>query len=286
MPWRGENRLGAACLTEERFLLKLPGDAAAAPATHVPVDAEMRIFGQALRVRILATRGPARTADMVPLARDLANELVRMAADNVRLGGMAPSCHKGCSACCRYLVPLSAPEAFCLRRDIESLGQGERDSVVEAFAAAAQTVQRACPALTEILSRATSGQDECKAIADWYGGLDLACPFLKDDVCMNYGRRPIACREHTVTSPPEHCRSRSEQAGQALPIAFSVLEALARLDAEVEDRPVESVMLPIALQWAGQNAARAERTFPGVWLAKRFANILVELSASSSVRAA
>lgn len=161
-----------------------------------------------------------------------------------------------------------------------------RESVVDAFAAAAAAVQRAGPDLTEMLSQATSPQDECKAVANWYGDLDLACPLLKDDVCTNYGRRPIACREHGVTSPPRHCRNRAEQAGQALPIAFSVLEALARLSAEVEDMPVESVMLPVALEWVGQNAARAERTFPGVWLAERFAAVLAELSASPSVRAA
>lgn len=126
MPWRGESRPGIACLTKE-FLLKLPGDATNAPATHVSVDAEMHVFGQALKVSISATRGPARIADMVPMARALANELGRAAADHVRSEGMAVSCHKGCSACCRYLVPLSAPEAFRLRRDIESLPQGERE---------------------------------------------------------------------------------------------------------------------------------------------------------------
>ena len=40
-----------------------------------------------------------------------------------------------------------------------------------------------------------------------YFKFGIACPFLEDESCSIHPDRPMACREHLVSSPAENCRT-------------------------------------------------------------------------------
>jgi len=122
------------------------------------------------------------------------------------------------------------------------------------------------------------GDIEMDRLGLWYAGLKLECPFLRDDLCSCYDQRPVACREHMVTS--DKCCCGAEDAGEAsaVRIQTSVLECLGRLTAELEQTDVEAVMLPLALPWAQENLDRSRRTWPAVMMVERFIEILKALA--------
>ena len=59
---------------------------------------------------------------------------------------------------------------------------------------------------------------------------------------------------------------------------FSLTTALAMLAEEMEGLPLQTIIMTTALQWCSDNAARAERTWPGREIVQRFADILQELA--------
>ena len=58
---------------------------------------------------------------IVPLTRRLGDEAAELEIQQATETGQSISCRKGCAACCRMLVPLSAPEAFALREHVKQL---------------------------------------------------------------------------------------------------------------------------------------------------------------------
>ena len=58
---------------------------------------------------------------IVPLTRRLGDEAAELEIQQAAETGHSISCRKGCAACCRMLVPLSAPEAFALREHVRPL---------------------------------------------------------------------------------------------------------------------------------------------------------------------
>ena len=70
-------------------------------------------------------------ASIVPLARRLGEEAVALEEARTRDTGDRISCQKGCAACCRMLVPVSAPEAFALREMIDGLPDERRHAVLQ-----------------------------------------------------------------------------------------------------------------------------------------------------------
>src|SRR5512141_2278107 len=55
--------------------------------------------------------------------------------------GRQVSCRKGCGACCRQAVPVSAPEAWMLRDLVVSLPPDRRAPLLERFAAVKERLE-------------------------------------------------------------------------------------------------------------------------------------------------
>ncbi len=77
----------------------------AASAPTGKVDAELSIKDQPLRVSVNVPDEPIGLSEIVPLARQLADEIVRRTVANIRREGKSISCRKRCTACCSYRRP-------------------------------------------------------------------------------------------------------------------------------------------------------------------------------------
>ena len=231
---------------------------------------------------MIVREGPAHLSDTVPVARALATRLsCETRRQQEELGRVVP-CKVSCSACCKYLVPLSVPEAFRLVRDVGALDASSRRHTEEALAAAADiVVQAGPPALHE--SDCPDQEDPTHTVGRWYASLGLPCPLLSGDLCSLYSCRPIACREHMVVSPPLHCEGFHPEQGKLVDVPFSLTEALSRLASRVEQQPLEAVMLPLALEWAGHNASRDQCTWPAKELFATFVAVISEMAEEAGI---
>ncbi|MCY2930902.1 MAG: YkgJ family cysteine cluster protein [Planctomycetota bacterium] len=179
-------------------------------------------------------------------------------------------CRKGCSACCRYLVPLSVPEALALPGEL-SAREGPRPARSRGrLLAAATTLLRAGPPPE---SGRLDPTQATQALADWYASAGVTCPFLSKHRCGIYAARPLACREHFSASS-RACASPRAGGEASLNWGISVSAALADLAAELEGRPAEAVMLPLALPWWQENRRRNETLYSGDQAVARLGQLL------------
>ncbi len=254
----------------------------------VSIDLNLKVYDETLTGQILVSDRPAGLADVVPVARSLSDEIARRTIEYAKSTGRNIPCKKGCAACCRYLVPVSAPEVFRIWDEIQVIKPEHQRNVLSAFVSASQRILDAGPPPVP-QGRGASGedpQDATDAINRWYAEIGVDCPLLERETCTAYSFRPIACREHMVTSSAEHCLPAKGKQVKLTEPPFSIVEALGRLAAEAENLDIESVMLPFAPSWRQINHERARRTWPAPVLFECFVAIIHDLSARRRLAAA
>lgn len=230
------------------------------------MQAELRLPNGPMKLTIAIPDRPAGLADLVPLARKLTNRITRRLVQDCASCGQRVSCHKGCSACCHYLVPLSVPEMLRLGQEISALPEAFRKPLLERF-------DRSRLKLRAAMSPGEHSPASPESLSQWYAGLNLPCPFLVDHACSIYDLRPLSCREHLVTSDPRFCRGHQPEKG--LPLAVpSVANALAELACEMEDTPLESALLATTFDWLAENQDRANRRWHHPILVERLLSLL------------
>jgi Fe-S-cluster containining protein len=211
----------------------------------------------------IGTRGgKARISDLVHIARTITDEVCHAVRDELSQAGNAVPCHRGCWACCRYLVPLSVPEAVQLTEDIVAMPPAGRREVLTSFVETAKTLISAAPA------HDGSPSD----VSQWYSQLKLDCPLLKDGVCTMYEHRPLTCREHMVTGSSRGCYGSGQASAGEMPVSGT--RSLAEVTAELEGTTEEAMMLPFAPAWYEGNVLVATRTWPAPLLAEQFVRAL------------
>lgn len=235
----------------------------------VPSEATVPVADATLRIRLFAPPEQTTVASVMPAARALADEQTRLLLNRLKAKGKRVPCKRGCSACCRYLVPLSIPEAMRLADDLSAMPKQRQNPFRRAFAGAGRCVNAAGPP--------PAGRG-LEAIATWYANLQLDCPLLQDDLCSIYPARPIVCREFLVTSDPEQCAQHDPHSGEPAFPTISIAEVMAMLAAEIEGGPVESVLLPLAPAWAARNPHRLRQSLPAPLLAGRLTAVLRALA--------
>lgn len=206
---------------------------------------------------------------IVPLLRRLGEEAQALEVARSCEAGKAPSCQKGCSACCRMLVPLSIPEAFVLRDWVRSRSADQQEHIAHRFAEAKARLLAGgiWHRLTALCHGALPTED---GILDDlnrnYYALRLACPFLEDETCAIYEDRPSACRELLVISPPQHCDDLTKNSIEPVVVPIQVSTVLGMVWQEVTKAPATLIPLPVALEWVEQHEEDARRTWTGVEL--------------------
>jgi Fe-S-cluster containining protein len=206
---------------------------------------------------------------IVPLTRRLAEEATAMEEAQARETGRQVSCRKGCAACCRMLVPVSAPEAFALKSVIDSLPEERRKTLLDKLGAARARLEE-----TGLLARLTALADARESFSDEemeplnrdYYALRMPCPFLENEMCSIYEDRPGACRELLVTTPADLCDDLINNPVRPLPAPLRAGTVLALLWSNLKKTPPTLIPLPMALDWAEAHQAEGQDVWRGTHL--------------------
>ncbi|MBO9542759.1 YkgJ family cysteine cluster protein [bacterium] len=124
--------------------------------------------------------------------------------------GVAPTCRKGCDACCHQLVMITVAEAREAARILETRPR-------ETQAAIRERITTWHEATADLRQRLQSGADEAledlvEGIAADYWQRRVPCPFLEAGSCAIYEGRPLACRHHFSVSDPALCATSRDEA--------------------------------------------------------------------------
>ena len=241
---------------------------------HSIIDCTLDVNGRPLQLSIAVQAGPARLSDIVPLAQAVSDRLCGGVIESLSDDDCQVPCRKGCCCCCDYLVSLSMPEVYFLQLEMERWDADRRHAVLSDCLVAANKILSA-----DNLSRyQIADGGNLAEINAWYGTLGVSCPFLTGDSCSIYGIRPLACREHLVTSPPQFCKPGQAQDGELVTMPVSILEALARLAGGLEETEQEAVLLPLVPVCTDCYRHRCRRTWPAVTLVQTFVDILESMT--------
>jgi Fe-S-cluster containining protein len=243
------------------------------------VGFNIELFNQKLNFEIATAKGWATLADIVPVARQISTKVALAILNNLKQQGQVVPCCKGCSQCCYYLVPLSVPEAFCLRRQILHMNPARREFLVNRWLETAAIVIESHQHSSE--QNRTFTESDISKISQWYSQIKLPCPFLSENLCTVYQIRPSACREHIVTGSSGLCGTDTTRDINVVNMPISILEAMTQLTAQLEQSQPEAVMLPVALPWTQINLERDKRTWPAIEIVERFADILINMSSQN-----
>jgi Fe-S-cluster containining protein len=206
---------------------------------------------------------------IVPLMRRLGEEAQALEEARSPDTDKTLSCHKGCAACCRMMVPLSAPEAFTLRKFVHSLPTERQQRIAERLAKT-KSLLLSHGLWHRLLEMGETTQppneDALEPINLDYYALRTPCPFLEDEVCSIYEERPAACRELLVTSPAEWCQDLVKNPVEQIPVPIRIGPALGLLWGELTKTPAKLIPLPIALDWAQRHQRENQATWQGTQL--------------------
>lgn len=191
----------------------------------VTADIALNVGGRPVRVRLEVPNGATRVRTMLPVFRQVADAVVDVGVEQAEAQGERVSCRKGCGACCRQLVPITAAEAHALRELIAALPAARRAAILARFADGRRVLDEA-----GLLGTLRDRPDRVQALGLEYFRQGIPCPFLEDEACSIHADRPIACREYLVTSPAEHCASPSAESVRRVRLSGSASRALRRLE--------------------------------------------------------
>lgn len=206
---------------------------------------------------------------ILPLMRSLGEEAQALEQRRLLETGLTVSCQKGCAACCRMLVPISAPEAFALVNVIERSERDERTRLLARLELANQHLAKA-GLLKQLIALSESTHpvtDEAiEPLNRAYYALRMPCPFLDNEVCSIYEDRPAACRELAVTSPAIDCQDMTNAGIQAVPVAVRISTTLSLLWAELTGTAPRLIPLPLSVDWATRHQAEQTQKWAGTEL--------------------
>jgi Fe-S-cluster containining protein len=145
-------------------------------------------------------------------------------------------------------VPVSRIEARGIRQVIEELPEPRRTEVRARFTETLARLEEA--GMLEDLRHVDRMGREVIDLALRYFGLGIRCPFLEDESCSIYADRPIACREHLVTSDPAHCDDAASPQIRGVHLPAKVSRVVDRYECDVPPDKFPGIPLVLAPEWA------------------------------------
>lgn len=213
------------------------------------MDLKVSIDGRPIEFSVDVPKGPTTPRRMLPVFRSACGSVVRSAIARIEGIGREVSCQVGCAACCRHMIPLSDAESSMIRELVEQMPDERRTVVRERFADAAAKLD-AVGLSTRFVSEPQPTGPEYRKLGLEYLQLDLACPFLEDEMCSIHPDRPLVCREYLVVSPPENCERTNGEPVEVVRMPLEASKALTDLGSkwtplvmvldqpEIESKPV------------------------------------------------
>jgi Fe-S-cluster containining protein len=203
---------------------------------------------------------------IVPVTRRLGEEAAQLEVQQALEADQIISCRIGCAACCRMLVPLSAPEAFALREYVEQLPMDRRTHLLSHLSDTKDRLKREglWDRLNDVAEAFRAVPDEeLDPINQTYYAMRIPCPYLENETCSIYESRPAACRELLVTSPAELCQDMVQNPVTPLPVSMRISSILGLVWGTLTSSPPRLIPLPMALEWAEQHEEESKQTWPG-----------------------
>jgi Fe-S-cluster containining protein len=241
------------------------------------IKVQLVVLGQEREVTARVRVGACRPVDVLPLARRVTDEITAAGVRDVEAQGRTVSCQAGCASCCRHVVPVAPVEAVAIARLVKALPGKQREVVRRRFAAAVRQMEAlglldaaAPPGRTQLTALPAGGKSAWEVASAKYFNAGVTCPFLESERCLVYAERPVACRQHLVTSPPEACRDLASGAVEATPRPVWMSELLAELSASLGDVEPRAMPLVLALEWAEAAGAALDGEVQGEDLAREF----------------
>jgi Fe-S-cluster containining protein len=227
----------------------------------VKASFSLPVGGGQLRASAQLPVGRTTLTELLPIVRNLEGAIIGRVSEEAQAVGTPISCHAGCAACCRQMVPVSMFEAEALTRWMATLPEEARADIESRFHRALSALRDA--GVIEKILEPNWPLEEGFAtdVAISYFRAHVACPFLENENCGIYPIRPLACREYMVTSPAALCQDPAKNAvhGVQLPLKLShVLYAFGR---KKEHDTRGWIPLVFLLAWARSG------TTPGDWVA-------------------
>lgn len=246
--------------------------------TYDDAKLHLNVLGKDHEIDCRVRLGRTRLSELVGLARSISGSIVALATDHAAQQGKTISCQRGCTHCCRQLVPVAPLEAKRLAEVIAAMPAEQRRVIGERFQEALQTLEkaglvRAKPArgLRAMTSKETDVVAAWNDVSRRYYELRLDCPFLENDSCVIYEERPIACREYNAVTPSEMCEN-FDPGIETLERPVRLGEALTQAGNEVAKAKDMAIALPLVLEWV---TARAQ-VFSGEYDGEKLFWALVE----------
>lgn len=225
----------------------------------------LRVLGRDREVVSHVPSGNAAVTALLPLAREIVAAVTSAAEEDAATRGERASCAKGCAACCRQMVPVSAVEASALVAWIERQPSARQARVRKRFASAITRLEegglldaRAPKGRSALAVSASPEGSAWDRAAKAYLALQVACPFLEEEVCGVYADRPMACREYAAITTPAWCGEDTERV-RTLPRPVYLGEALAATEAALNGGDGMQIPLVLALEWVKVHGARVQR---------------------------
>lgn len=199
-------------------------------------------------------------ADLVPEIQQLSDIIIRS-----ELQRKIVTCRPLCGACCRQLVPISLPEAFYLSDIVNRLPLEKQKNIRQRFLYAIRVAEE---------KRLLFGPDP-ETI--WFG-LGIPCPFLEDNQCIIYERRPLACREYYVDSHREFCSEPFDRPVQKLKIRRTMAAIMTACASGLYGVPKSPIPLFLALHFAERHGYFLQEKWPGLQIFDRIISCLTGLN--------
>lgn len=225
-------------------------------------EAEISVDGRSIHLKLVVPAGKVAAEALLPTLHQFSKQVAESVEEKALEAGKEIACQKGCGACCRQPVPLTAAEARHLAALVAAMPEPERTTTTERFDKALAKARKAGLAET-MLGLKRMNEKEKRAMAAAYFDLGIACPFLVDESCSIHPLRPLVCREYLVTSSPEHCKNLDGPKINRLPFPAPITQTFAQLETESEPAEDRFMLLISALHWASNNPERGiERPGP------------------------
>lgn len=211
------------------------------------------VAGRQLTMELGVPMRPMRVVELLPLLRQVADALTSVAVEGMVKSGRTISCKAGCGACCRQPVPVALAEARDLVEMVEGMEEPRRSEIRRRFAEAKRRMEEG-GLLEKLRNPDGVPAEEKQALAIAYLKLGIDCPFLENEACTIYERRPITCREYMVVSPAENCGKMGAATVERVRLpAGSMSPRVSRLDQPATDEDAKWVALVLAPEYVAAN---------------------------------